>query len=479
MQVKNTQSKGLNRAYEVTVTAKEIEDKLNARLESIGKSAKIPGFRPGKIPLQILKQHYKSDALAKVLETLADDSVKKILKDDDLKPALKPKVNIKSFEEGKDLILTIDLEILPKIDKINLDNLSFEKHVVEIPEKNVTHVLETLAKRSRSSRPLEKPRKTKKGDIVIIDFKGFIKDKEIEGGSGQNHPLELGAGEFIPGFEDQLIGKEKGDYVEVKVTFPKEYHEAEYANKEARFDVTINDIHEADPVKIDKALAEKLGFETVDKMKEAVEKSISKDYEAQSFLSIKRHVLDALSDRFDFEIPQSMVDLEFNSIWDQLCHEIGVDHGHDHDHAANTNAKDKKGTKSFKEATGKTEEELRKEYHAIAERRVRLGLLLAEIGNRNSISVTNQELIAALNAKAREYPGQEKEVFEFYKSNESALASLRAPIFENKVIEFILGKSKIKEKKISPEQLEKLLIKEEEEEAEKKIMSASKKEKKE
>ncbi len=473
MQVKETLSKGLKRAYEVTISAKEIDDKLNKRLETIGKSAKLPGFRPGKIPLQILKQHYKADALSKVLESAVDESVKKILKENDLQPALKPNVEIKSFEDGKDLVVSIDMEILPQIDKIDLNNLSFEKHVVEVPEKNVARVLETLAKRSRTSRPLEKPRKTKSGDIVIIDFKGFIKGKEIDGGSGENHPLELGAGEFIPGFENQLISKEKGDYVEVKVTFPKEYHEAEYANQPARFDVTIKDIHEADPIKIDKALAEKLGFDSVDKMKEAVEKSISKDYEAQSFLSIKRHVLDALSDRFTFDIPQSMIDLEFESIWEQLCRELGIDQSG----AANANATEKKSAKSFKDATGKTEEELKREYRTIAERRVRLGILLAEIGKRNSINVTNQELINALTAKTREYPGQEKEVFEFYKNNEQAMASLRAPIFENKVIDFILNQSKVKEKKISPEELEKLLIKEEEE-AEKKILSASKKEKK-
>lgn len=472
MQIKETLSKGLKRAYEVTLSSKEIDEKFNTRLEAIGKHAKIPGFRPGKIPLPILKQRYKSEALSEVLEASIEKGIEKVLKDNELKPALKPQVNVKSFEDGKDLVFTIDMEVLPTLKDINLDNLSFEKHVVTVPQENVTRVLENIAKRSRKTKPISKLRKTKKGDIVIIDFIGFVKDKPIDGGSGENHALELGSGEFIPGFEDQLIDKEKGDQLEVKVTFPKDYHESEYASQPARFDVTIKDIHEADPIKVDKALADKLGFESVEKMKEVVEKSISKDYEAQSFLSTKRHVLDALSERFDFEIPQNMIDLEFESIWNQLCREIGVDQSS----AANANTKNKVGSQSFKEATGKTEEELRDEYKAIAERRVRLGILLAEIGKRNSITVTNQELLNALTARAREFPGQEKEVFDFYRNNESAMSTIRAPIFENKVIEFILDKSKVKEKTITPEQLEKLLLLEEEE-AEKKIMSASKKSK--
>ncbi len=476
MQIKETLSKGLSRAYEVTISAKDIEGKCKVRLETMGKHAKIPGFRPGKIPMQILSQRYRPEALSKVLEDTIEGSVEKIVKDHDLKPALKPRVDVKSFEDGKDLLFTVEMEVLPVIKDINLDKLSFEKHIVKVPEKNITRVLETIAKRSRQTRPLSTLRKTKKGDIVIIDFKGFIDNKPIDGGDGQDHALELGGGEFIPGFEDQLVNKEKGDKLEIKVTFPKEYHEPQYADKPAKFDVTIKDIHEADPITIDKALAEKLGFDSVEKMKEAVEKSISKDYEAQSFLSVKRHVLDALSDRFDFEIPQNMVELEFESIWKQLCREIGVDQSD----AANANAKAKAkakakvGAQSFKEATGKSEEELRQEYKIIATRRVRLGILLAEIGKRNSITVTNQELLNALTIRAREFPGQEKEVFDFYRNNESAMATLRAPIFENKVIDFILDQSKVTEKQITPEELEKLLAKEEEE-AEKKIMSASKK----
>jgi trigger factor len=473
MQIKETFSEGLKRSYEISIPAKDIETKLNSRLEVIGKRAKISGFRPGKVPLSLLKQRYKTEALSEVVEDCVEKGVQQAIKDNNLKPALKPKVNVKSFEDGTDLTFGIEMEILPTIGDIKLDNLAFEKYVVTVSPEAITGVLEKLARQTRKTSPIQKPRKTKKGDIVIIDFEGFIEGKPIEGGSGKDHALELGSGSFIPGFEEQLINQEKGTHVEVKVIFPKDYHESNYANKPARFDVTITDIHEADPIVIDAALAEKLGFESLEAMKTWVEKSVSKDYTAQSFLNTKRHVLDALADRFPFEVPQNMTDLEFDNIWNQLCRELGVDEGT----AANANVKGKIGSKTFQEAAGKSEEELRKEYQMIAERRVRLGILLAEIGMRNNIGVTNQELMSALTARAREFPGQENEVFDFYRNNESALATLRAPIFENKVVEFILDKAKVTEKAITPEELEKLLASEEEE-AEKKISSEAKKSKK-
>jgi len=473
MQIKETLSKGLKHEYEVTIPATEIEKQLNVSLESIGKKAKIPGFRPGKAPLSLLKQRYKTDALSEVLEACVDKGIKQILKDNQLKPALRPHVNLKSFEDGKALTFEVTIETLPTIGDIKLDNLSFEKYVVTVPTKAITGVLENLAKRNRQTHPLQKPRKTQKGDIVIIDFEGFIENQPIEGGSGKEHALELGSGSFIPGFEDQLLGQEKGAQVHVKVTFPTDYHEHRYADKPARFDVTITDIHEADPIAIDTALAEKLGFESLDAMKEWVEKSISQDYMTQSFLNTKRHVLDALAERFTFDVPQNMVELEFKNIWEQLRREVGIDQ----ESAANANTKDKENTKTLEEATGKKEEDLMREYQTIAERRVRLGILLAEIGNQKNLTVTNQELMNALAARAREFPGREREIFDFYRNNESAMATLKAPIFENKVIEFILSQSKVSEKPITPEELEKFLALEEQE-AEKKISADAKKSKK-
>ncbi len=471
MQIKETLNKGLKREFDITIPAKDIEAKLVLKLESIGKKVKMPGFRPGKIPLPLLKQRYNADALSEVLKESVDKAVEKVIKDHKLKPALRPDVNIKKYDEGKNLDFHMQLEVLPTLGEIKLDNLAFEKLVVQIPNEQITKTLDNIAKQNRETQPIKKPRKTAKGDIVVIDFEGFIGKDPIQGGAAKNHHLELGSGSFIPGFEDQLTGQDIGKHIKVNVKFPKDYHNEAYANKDASFDVTIIEIHEAAPVKLNDDLAKKIGFQTLAEMKEWVEKSLSKDYEAQSFLNTKRHVLDVLSDRFKFEVPENMVSLEFDNIWKQLCNELGISQ----DTASNKNEKEK--PKSFEDATGKSEKELREEYKIIAERRVRLGILLAEIGNVNKIGVTNQELSSALIAKAREYPGQEKEAYEFFKSNEAALASIRAPLFENKVIEFILSKSKINEKPLSPEAFEKFLLKEEEE-AERNILASQKKTKK-
>jgi len=474
MQIKQTLSTGLKRVFNVSVSAKTIEEKLNKRLEEIGKKVKIPGFRPGKIPLTLLKQRYKGEALSEVLEDCVQTGIEHVIKENDLRPALRPTVDFKKFEEGKDLGFDITLEVLPTLEEINLDNLSFEKLVVTVPVESVTQVIETIAKTTQSTRPIETPRKTKKGDVLLVDIEGSVEGEALPG--AKEDRIELGSETSLPDFEKQLIGHEKGALVNVTVTLPNEIkneHLAPYAGKQAQYKVTIKDIHEYEPFEIDLAFAEKLGFESVEAVKEKIEQNLSKNYEAQSFLNIKRHVLDALAERFSFEIPQTMVELEFKNIWNQLCRELGIDQ----DTAANANAIGKVGSKTFEEAADKTEEELRKEYHAIAERRVRLGILLAEIGNRNDVTVSRQELTDALMAHAREFPGQEDKVFEYYRNNESALATLRAPLFENKVIDYILTKSKITEKKITPEELEKLLALEEEE-AEKKLSAEVKQEKK-
>lgn len=470
MKIQETLSQGLKREFDIQIPASEVEKNLHHHLEKIGKKVKIPGFRPGKVPLALLKQRYKAQALSEVLEDCVDKGIKKALKDNNIRPALKPEVSVKSYEEEKDLEFAVKMEILPTIGDINLENLSFDHYVVDIPSAMVTSTIEKIAKKVQDTRPIQTSRKTKKGDIVIIDFDGFIDDAPISGGAGKDHPLELGSNSFIPGFEEQLIGCEKESKVDVKVTFPKDYHNSQYAGQPAHFEVTIKDIHEADPIKLDDALATKLGFESLTAMKELVEKGLAKDHTEHSYLNTKRHVLDALAERFTFDVPENMVNMEFENIWQQLCRELGISQND----ASNQNEKTPKEKKSFEDLTGKSEEELKREYRAIAERRVRLGLLLAEIGSRNNLSVSNQELVNALMVKAREFPGQEKEVFDFYRTNESAMASLRAPLFENKVVDFILNNSKVTEKKLSPEELEKLLSVEEEE-AEKKIASEAEK----
>lgn len=467
MSIKNTVTQGLKREFEVTLPAAEIDAELVKYLEKIGKTAKVPGFRPGKIPFSILKQRYYDSALREVIEISIDKAIKKLVKDENLKAAGQPTVSLKSYEEGKDAVLHVALELLPEIGEIDLKGLAIDKYVVKIPGPEVKTALEEIAKRSREKHPLKTPRKSKKGDVVIIDFKGFIESKAFEGGEGKEYPLELGSNSFIPGFEDQLVGHDKGAKIDVNVTFPKDYHDARYAGKPAHFEVTLRDIEELEPATVDEAFAKRLGFQSLKELEEKVEANLSESYSRQSLLNTKRQVFDALTERFTFEVPQGMVESEFNNIWHQLLHEMDIDH---------SCADNQQGGKTFEEAVGRPEAEVRKDYESIAERRVRLGLLLAEIGRREDISVSQKELSDALLAKVREFPGQEQQVFDYYKNSEPALATLRAPLFEEKIVDFILKNSKVKEISVTPQELEKVLL--EEEEAVSKRLSSPEKEKK-
>lgn len=467
MKIKETLNKGLKREYELVIPADFIETKLNARLQKLGKKAKVPGFRPGKVPLEMLKQQYGMEVLGEVLETTVDDGIKKIVQDNKLQPSLRPEIDAKKqYEEGKDLEVTVKMEVLPEVQEVKLDGMKIEKLTPKVDQKKVDQAIDDLAKRHRDTKPIEKARKTKKGDIAIIDFEGWVGKKAIEGGKGENHPLELGSNEFIPGFEEQLIGKDKGEKVEVKLTFPADYGQPDLAGQDARFEVTIKDIHEAEKPKIDDGLAKKMGFEDLKSCREAIEGFITREDKDLAFMHTKRSVLDSLEEKCKLEVPENMVKAEYDSIWHQMLHEAGI--GHECS-AASANGNKVEG-KTFKDATGKTEAELKKEYEAIAQRRVRLGLLLADIGKRNEITVAEGEITQALIAEARRYPGQEKEVIDYYRNNNNALASLRAPIFEDKVVEFILSKAKVTEKEVTHDQLKDLL------EADDEMPSKSKKE---
>ncbi len=465
MQIKEIASTGLKREYDVTVSASDIEKFLKEQLETIGKQVKMPGFRPGKIPLALLKQRYESSALKEVLEDCLNKAVKEVVKKFDLTPALRPNVEIKSYDVGKDLELHVSLEVFPVVGDVDLKGLTFKNYVVKIPENEVTEALSGLAKSYRKSASLKKDRKSVKGDIVLIDFEGTIGKDPIEGGSGKAYRLELGSGSFIPGFEDQLIGHKKGDDVDVKVRFPKEYHDAKCADKEAHFKVKIKDVQEFEPVVLDDAFAAELQFESLEKLREVVKERLASDYKTQSALNTKRHVLDALAEAFPIDVPQGLVDIEFGTIWEQLLREVKV------------KPDDKDFAKRLKEVSGTDEKELRETYRHVAERRVCLGILLAEFGKRHNIKISGQDLTEGLIAKAKEFPGQEREVVDFYRNNEDALASLRAPLFEQKVIEFILSQSTVKDVELTPEEFEKTLTKEEEE-AEKKVSSKKKETKK-
>lgn len=431
MQVKEINAKGLARELEVTVPANDIAKKREERLKEVGKTVKIAGFRPGKVPAAMLEQKYGRAVMGEVLEAVVNEATAAALKEKDLRPAMQPKIEVKEFDEGKDLTFKVELEVLPKVEVKDLKGLKLEKPVVKIEKKQIDETLERIASHHKDSSPIEGDRATKKGDLAIITFHGRTKDDNVahEGMHAHGVKLELGSNQFIPGFEDQLVGKKKGERVEVNVTFPENYGASELAGREAVFDVDIEDIHEAKPVTINDDFAKQLGFDDEAKLREAVEHQIKSDYDVQSRMKLKRQLLDHLDDTHKFDVPQTMVEAEYEGIVQQIEAE-------------------RKQT-----GEGDVTDEEKDELKMIAERRVRLGLVLSEIGNREKVNVSDQELQRAVIMEAQKYQGQEKMVFEFYQKNRNALESLRAPIFEEKVCELIFKDAAITDKEVTVEEL--------------------------
>lgn len=429
MQVKELKNEGLSYELEVTLAAKDIDKELDARLAEYAKTMKLPGFRPGHVPLNLLKQRYGKAVLGEVLEKAVNDSTVKALEEKKLRPALQPKIEVKSFDEGKDLTYVMELEVIPEFKVMDLKGIKLEKLVTSPDKKAVDEALERIAKQRRESAPVKTDRAAKAGDILMIDFHGRTKDDGVEhpGMHSHDHALELGSGMFIPGFEDQLLGKKKGDKVAVEVTFPTPYHSDDLAGRVAVFDVDVKEIREPKAVEINDEFAKKLGLDNEKALRDAVEKQIKSEYDQFSRMKLKRQLLDALDDSHDFDIPSGMMDLEFANIRQQIMVERP------------DQVKDGK-----LQLSGEEEEEL----HAIAERRVRLGLILSEIGRANNVFVSDQELQRAVISEAQRYPGQEAQVFEYYRSNRNALEALRAPVFEDKVVDFIVGIAKVEEKDV-------------------------------
>ncbi|MGB4056851.1 MAG: trigger factor, partial [Alphaproteobacteria bacterium] len=452
MQVKELKKNGLNHELEVTVTAQDIDIQVDRRLQEVGKTIKMPGFRPGKVPLNILKKKYGKAIMGEVLEITVNETSTKALKDKDLKPALQPKIEVKSFDDGKDLTYTMSVEVLPKFEVREFKGVKLQKLVAKPDEKAVNEALEKIAANNQSTKLVEGKRAAKDGDTTVINFKGRTADDNFEhpGMAGEGHHLKLGSGMFIPGFEEQLIGKKAGDKAEVKVTFPKNYSK-ELAGRDAIFDVEITELREESEAKIDDDLAKSLGLADLAALKTAIEEQLQKEYDRQSNMVLKKALMDHLDDAHDFEIPAGMHDMEFNNILHQIEHERG--HSHDPNHVHDENCDHSHDSKV-------TDEE-KSELKDIAERRVRLGLVLSEVGNKNAIQVSDVELQRAVIAEAQRYPGQQREVFDYFSKNRHALETLRAPLFEQKVVDYILELADVSEKNVSGEELLKALDDEE------------------
>ena len=434
MQVTETLAEGLKRQFKIVLPATDIDSKVEGRLRQLSSSVRIPGFRPGKVPIAMMKQRYGQSVMGEVLEEAVQDSSNRALADRGLRPATQPKVQVTSFAEGSDLEYTLAIELMPEITPTDFAKLEVDKPKADVGEEEVQKALDGLAARRQSSKPVVEERPARADDILVIDFLGRLGGEEFAGGKGEDHSLKLGSGSFIPGFEDQLVGAKAGETREVTVSFPAEYHAADLAGKEAVFTVTVKELREPEAATVDEDFAKQLGFEELQGLRDAIKAQIEQEYSAAARLKVKRDLLDKLADSHDFPVPETLVEGEFEAIWKQV-----------------EQAKEKGQLED--EDKNKSDDELKAEYRGIAERRVRLGLLLAEVGRTNNIKISDDEVRRALFEEARRYPGQERQVLEFYKKNPGAVESLKAPIYEDKVIDFILEMAKVNERTVTPEEL--------------------------
>jgi trigger factor len=433
MQVTELSADGLKREYKVVVQAGEIEDRVARRLDELRQKVRMPGFRPGKVPVSLLRKQYGRSVMGEVLEQAVNHGSQKAISEHELRPALQPKIEVTSFDEGADLEFTMALEVLPKVPPIDLKAIALTRLVAPVDEGAIDKALGNLATRAQDFAPPETPRPSRDGDRLIIDFEGTIDGAPFEGGKAEDFPLVLGSGFMIPGFESQLTGAAAGEERTLDVVFPEEFPKAELAGKPARFVVKVKELQEAQPVAIDDDLAKGQGFDDLAALKTAIRESIEREYAQVSRLRLKRGLLDRLAEDYRFTVPAGMVDLEFEAIWKQLQEE----------RARAGEAADE----------GKSEDELREEYRGIAERRVRLGLILSDIGQSNELKVEQNEINAAVMMQARRYPGQEQKVVEFFRSNPQAIEQLRAPIYEDKVVDFILQMASVTEQTVAVEEL--------------------------
>ncbi|WP_294925851.1 trigger factor [uncultured Paracoccus sp.] len=438
MQVTETQNEGLKRGYKFTLTADELAAKVDAKLKEAQPEVEMKGFRKGKVPMALLKKQFGPRVLGDAMQEAIDTALREHLEKSGDRPALQPKIEMENGEgwkEGDDVVVDVTYEALPAIPETDLSGIELERLVVKAEEAAVTEALENLADNAKSFDDKKKGAKAADGDQVVIDFKGMVDGEAFEGGTAEDYPLVLGSGSFIPGFEDQLVGAKVGDAVEVKVKFPEEYGAPNLAGKDAVFETTVKAVKAPKKAEIDDELAKKFGAEDLDALKTQITERLEAEYQGASRQILKRALLDKLDEIVSFDLPEALVDAEAAQIAHQLWHEENPDvQDHNHDHIEPTD-----------------------EHKKLAERRVRLGLLLAEIGQKAEVSVSDQEMTQAVLRQARQFPGQERAFFEFVQQNQQAQQQLRAPIFEDKVVDHIVEGAKVTEKTVTKEELEKAI----------------------
>jgi trigger factor len=437
MQISETLSQELHKQFTVTYPVSELEGRVNARLEEMKPRINLKGFRPGKAPVSFLKKQFGKSVMGEVVEAAVNEGSQKAISDNKLKPALQPRVepvgSVEDVVEGKaDLTFKVIVDLMPDFEVTDVAKLTVERLVSDIADADIAEALDRLAKNARSY--ATKDGAAEKDDVVVIDYEGSIDGTPFAGGKGEDFNLTLGSGTFIPGFEDGLIGAKAGESRDVKVTFPSEYHAPEMAGKDAVFKVAVKEVKAPEETKIDDELAKKLGLDNLATLKERVKEQLESDYKGASRMHLKRRVLDALDNTHTFPLPPAMVEHEFSNIWAQVEDELK-----------------REGKTAADE--GKTEDELKAEYRKIAERRVRLGLVLGKLGEQNGITIAGDEVQRAILARARQFPGQEQQVFQFYAKNPQAQAEIRAPLFEDKVVDFIAELATVNDRKVDKETL--------------------------
>ena len=439
MQIKELKAEGLAKTFAITVTKEDLDTKLEAKIKEMQPQVSLKGFRPGKVPTSHIRKMFGQSIMKDVVEETVNETTQKAINDNKIRPAGQPKVDLRANGEdvtnGKaDLEYQLTVESIPDFEPIDPATLKFTRLVHEADEKELEAEVAKLGEGQKSYKKKAKTAKAKKGDAVLIDFVGTVDGEAFDGGAMEGHQLVLGSGAFIPGFEDGLMGAKAGDELDVKVTFPADYQAADLAGKDAIFATKVIEVQGETDAKIDDEFAQKFGVADLEALKAAVKDQYSGQLEMQTRMKLKRAILDELDKKHKFDLPPGMVEAEFSNIWTQVQAE-------------------KEAGQLDEDDAKKTDKQLEKDYRKIAERRVRLGLVLAEMGQKQEIKISNEEIQQAMIAEARQYPGQEQEVIEFYQKNPQAIAQLRAPIYEEKVVDLIIEKAKVTDKKVDKDTL--------------------------
>ncbi|MCA0905003.1 trigger factor [Ruegeria marisrubri] len=435
MQVTETLNEGLKRGYNIVVSAAELDEKVNEKLTEAQPEIEMKGFRKGKVPMALLKKQFGQRLLGEAMQETIDGAMNKHFEDSGDRPALQPEVKMtnEDWKEGDDVEVAMSYEALPAIPEVDLKSVKLEKLIVKADDAAVEEALNNLAETAQDFKARRKGSKAKDGDQIVFDFVGKVDGEEFEGGSAEDYPLVLGSNSFIPGFEEQLVGVKAEEVKDVNVTFPEEYGAEHLAGKDAVFTCTIKEVKEPVAAEVNDELAKKFGAEDLEALKSQIAERLEAEYAGASRAVIKRALLDALDEMVSFDLPPSLVEAEAKQIAHQLWHEENPEvEGHDHDPIEPTD-----------------------EHTKLAERRVRLGLLLAELGQKAEVEVTDAEMTQAIMNQARQYPGQERQFFEFVQQNAQMQQQLRAPIFEDKVVDYVLELAQVTDKEVSKDDLQK------------------------